>query len=471
MGRTKKACDQCHDVKEKCRWIHDLDSCERCHRLQRRCQSLRLVATAGRKPRYQRAENAKGHQQLLPENESSPSVSSPGSSTAVTTRTIPKSETVSFPRTLSFLVDLCDRELQILKGISHGQPRIGQFLVAPSFRICHHKAFARHVHTGTPHTQDALLATAALLACEYEPEHISENRTIGHKRAASAVSTLRSVRTLSSGDLSTVLLLAVSAVTFALHIDGNALVICRHSLNVIKPVYESSMELDSDCLAFVICLLYTEMVECLFRCEVPTVRFKEQRPEAYVDRYLGIASPLLPYLYDVCSFGYALRHGEGDSKPEIMEALNAVELAVEEWSPSLPEGWATRFLQEETISILGQAKVFRWSILLLAHRLRHPYSTETLKGETVSDAILEELDMIIRNTGRSVPCLNIAYMVACFELNDSKKRQMALDELGVVIGYSKQVHIKLRKQLAAFWSMKDTQDQVHWCDMIPRLPQ
>jgi hypothetical protein len=361
--------------------------------------------------------------------------------------------------------------MQLLEGISQAQPRIDQFLIGPSFRMCHHKTFARHLHIGTSFIQDAFLATAALLACEYEPAPIPEVRTIGHKRAASAVSTLRSIKILDCGDLPFVLLLSVSAVTFALQIGGSALAICRHSLNIIKPVYEPSMELDSDCFALVICLVHAETAECLFRCELPTVRFKAQTSDALVDRYLGIASPLLPFLYDVCSFGYALHHNEGVVNRETMETLEAAEHAVDKWRPSLPEDYATRFLQEEISSMMAQAKVFRWSIQLLAHRMRHPYGTETLRGHTLSNAILDELDMVILHTKRSVPCVTIAFVVACFELTDPEKRQLAFDKIRFVIEYSKQVHVKIKKQLKASWVLRDTHDQLHWCDMLAQLPQ
>ncbi|KAF1837911.1 hypothetical protein BDW02DRAFT_84384 [Decorospora gaudefroyi] len=453
MGKTqvRRACDRCHAVKEKCRWMPDQNACERCHRLQSRCQSLRPVATAGRKPRYQRGESA---------------IRRPTHALPI----VPRADVPSPPRTLSLLPGLGEREMQLLRNTFQGQPRINQFLIGPTFSIGHHKTFARHLYRATPYIQDGVLAMSAILACEHEDQPILEDRTIGHKRAASAVSTLRSMSTFGSGDLSTVLLLAISAVTFALHANGNALAICRHSLHVIKPLYESSMELDAECLAFLICLIHTETVECLLRCEIPTLRFKVQIPEGFVDRYMGIASPMLPYLHDVCCLSYAMCHSDRVGWTELMRAMDAIESAVEQWTPSLPEGCATRFLEEEVISIYGQARVYRWSVLLLIHRLRHPYGTETAKGAAISEAILRELDLIVRRTKRSVPCVTIAFTFACFELNDSAKRQMALDSTTILIEFSKQIQINIKKQLAAFWSVKDTRDQLHWCDMISWLP-
>ncbi|EUC49006.1 hypothetical protein COCMIDRAFT_85516 [Bipolaris oryzae ATCC 44560] len=486
MGRppATRACDRCHAVKEKCRRVSGQSACERCHRLQNTCQSLRPVGTAGRKPRHHRHEGSATTLQVRRARSASSSTVSAAASSInqgttpaspasdiVSLPTSPaRSDIVSTPRTLSMFADMNERELFIIKCISQGRPQIEQFLVAPSFRVNHHKTFARHLHNAPPWIHDALIATAALLACEYDPDPSPEDRAIGHRRAASAVSTLRSVRPLDSGDLPVILLLAVSALTFALHISGSGLAICRHALLTIKPIYDSTTVLDSECSAFFVCLILSETEECYLMGEVPTLRFKMEITDGSVDRYVGIAAPMLPCMYDICEVSYLLRQDERLSDSEITGIIDAIELVVHKWMPTLPEGCASRFLQQEMVSLLAQANIFRWAVLLMIHRLRYPFGTELAAGTALSQAILEELRSAVRHTKRSIPHMEIAYMVACFELTDLKERQMALEQIDIFIEFSRRSRIRLRDQLTAFWAIKDIRGQVHWCDAVSWLP-
>ena len=49
---SRRACDRCHTVKERCRWIHGQGECERCQRLHSPCQTRRPTKPSGRKPRH-----------------------------------------------------------------------------------------------------------------------------------------------------------------------------------------------------------------------------------------------------------------------------------------------------------------------------------------------------------------------------------------------------------------------------------
>ena len=475
--KTARACDRCHGVKEKCRRIPGQDSCERCHRLQKPCQTLRPVGIAGRKPRYPRTGDTTTSRGRWIRSEANSCAPPPGSSAEEIGPTRsphpphpPSAESVPFVRSPTMLQGLSKRELHFVTCILQGWPRIEQFLIIPSFRLCHHKAVARHLYDASPWIQDALIATAALLATEYSPDPCPEDRLIGHRRAASAVSTLRSVTKMSTSDLPIMLVVAISAITFALHISGTAFSITQHSLSIIKPMYNSSLELDSDSHAFVICLIHEDIDECMLRVELPTLRFIVQRPEGFVDRYLGISSPLLAYMYDICVVSHALCHDEHPNLLEATQALDMTERAVEEWTPTLPEGYANRFLQEEVISLLGQAKVYRWSLLLIIHRLRYSYGTEMAKATLLADAILDELALTLQVTQRVVPFVRVNFMVACFELTSPMKRQTAIDMIDDFIEFSNELRSRVRQQLTAFWTIKDCEDEVHWCDIIPRLP-
>ncbi|RMZ70989.1 Zn(II)2Cys6 transcription factor [Pyrenophora seminiperda CCB06] len=374
-------------------------------------------------------------------------------------------------RSPSRLAGLSDRELHLVTCISQGKPRIEQFLIAPSFRLNHHKAVARHLYDASPWIHDALIATAALLTSEYAPDPCPEDQLIGHKRAASAMSTLRSITKTSVSDLPIILVVAISAVTFTLHISGSAFTITQHSLSIIKSVYKTGLDLDCDSEAFITCLIHTDTEECTFRAELPILRFIAQQPEGFVDRYIGISCSLLPYMHDLCVISHTLCHDKQPNLVEIAFALDKIEYAMEQWTPTLPETYATRFLQAEVVSLLGQAKIYRWSLLLMLHRLRHPYGTEMAKGTRLAEAIFDEMRLTIQYTGRTTPFIRVNFMLACFEMEDPIKRQVVLDMMDEVIDFARQLRIRSREQLMAFWRMRDSKDIIHWCDIIPRLPQ
>ncbi|KAF2792381.1 hypothetical protein K505DRAFT_307716 [Melanomma pulvis-pyrius CBS 109.77] len=469
--QTKRACDRCHAVKEKCRWIDAQETCDRCLRLRFVCHTHRPLATVGRKPRHHPTKTIPKRKIHQPPSESNSTSSSTSFDVHTTPPYIANGKVISISRTLSIFIDLDTCEKHLLDTILHGETRIEQFLVGPSFVKCHQRVFLKYLGMATPLLKDALLASTALIACDHDDLPISRNRQIGHKRAASAISALRSLSLFHPDDVSAVLIFAALMVTFALHISGTAFPICRHTLDLVKPFYESSAELDSDGLAFLLCLIHSETLECLLRCEIPTIRFRVQRDDLVVDRYMGITSPLLPHFYDICKISHALRYCKTNISPRTLEALEDVEIKVNQWKPTLPEHFITCFTPAEVVSMLAQAKVHRWTILLISHRLRHAYGTETSKGFAISDAILEELYLTVRLTRRSVPCVEIAFVVACFEITDPEKRKVALDMTENIIGFSKQLQIRTRSLITSFWATWNVHNQLHWYNVDLCLPQ
>jgi hypothetical protein len=125
-----------------------------------------------------------------------------------------------------------------------------------------------------------------------------------------------------------VLFLAVISVNFAESISGRSLEICRHSLYLVKPFYDSLVMLNPDSLTFMGSLISLELEQCIFRCEVSTLRFRVQGLEPKVDCFFGISKPLLPYLHDIAVISHSLRHNAGADCPQIMKALNVLETEV-----------------------------------------------------------------------------------------------------------------------------------------------
>jgi hypothetical protein len=64
--------------------------------------------------------------------------------------------------------------------------------------------------------------------------------------------------------------------------------------------------------------------------------------------------------------------------------------------------------------------------------------------------ILEELGKVVKITGRSIPFVDLAYLVVCFELQDAIDRQEELRKLQRIIDFSPYCQTQQKKYLVAF---------------------
>lgn len=224
----------------------------------------------------------------------------------------------ALPRAIPVFPELTPVEQRLL-AVALDKDR---FLLGPSFHDCHHRAIAVRIHNATPILKDAYIASAGICGNDHPdlgPAGLDKNSY--YRRAASAVASLPSLKIRNSYDSSICLALGVAILTFAQYMAGdNASQICRYVLTSIKPVYETQhKQFSSDDLAFLICLLTTETAECLFQNTVPTIRFQPPG-EGFVDRYLGLSSSSLTYLYDICKLSNALFHSDSQNHPTLMRA-------------------------------------------------------------------------------------------------------------------------------------------------------
>ena len=480
--RSERACDRCHAIKERCRWICGPGPCERCSRLNHNCDTRRPLQKAGRKSRHAslnlNPQRAKGLSRLPLETlavnicrtdadlSSTSTRSSPATSVYLSDR--PQDES---PRLLPLFGNLDEVEQHLLQLCLGTQTSVGQFTLGPSFHERHQRAFVTHFGAAMPQLKDAFLSSAAVLA-NYQDVHLPEAlQKLCHKRAATAVSSLRSLKVSGRQDVSVCLILGVVLTTFALYVAGGEVyTLCRFTLSLVKPTYESTRNFDSDEISFLVCLVFTEAVECLFSGDIPTLRFKPEDTVDVVDRYLGLSSPLLPYLYDLCGLNHALRHTQELGLPRIMERLNLLEQAVLRWNPTPPADFLDRFRQAEVINMLAQAKILRLTILLIIHRLRHPFDTKTGEARIMSDAIMKELELAMRLTNQPLKCAHISSMTACLELEDEQEIEVAIESISHLMKYSRQFQSKIRTRLARLWEAKEYGASIYWFNLSDLWP-
>ncbi|KAJ5085978.1 hypothetical protein N7532_010749 [Penicillium argentinense] len=462
-GLTKRACDQCHNVKERCRRLGPNDPCERCTRLGQHCQTTRYAVKTGRKPR-----GLKKLSYTLPTFANLPATrdtaaSSLGSSPSGLSPY--DGGMASNPALFSSLDEWERHFLNLMKDILAPSP-LDKFLVGPSFHETHHTSFVQNLIRPTPVLKHAAVACAAVLFGDQNDEYSQTSVEIGHKRAALVVSSLRSFNVSNEQDLATVLILGVAMVTFAMHVaDGQPFLISHYTLSLIKPQVEKLFTLDPAMIDFWMCLVSTETFECLLRSEIPTMRVDPTRRENVVDRYLGLSSTIFTHLYDICAAATALKHASTARAVEVVQDLNSIKAAVDKWQPLPPSDFLNRYTQAEVLSMLVQAKIFRIAALLMIHRLQHPFGEQDREAHVLSRAIIAEFDMILQMTQRSIPCTALPYLAACFEILDFESRHATLKNSKQIVAFSKQSQIRFEATLTSVWQARDLGHQFHWFEL------
>lgn len=347
---------------------------------------------------------------------------------------------------------------------------IDRFLLGPSFREGQQQAIITRLHEALPLLKDAYLSCAAFEIAEEDMQDSGLSPDACYQKAASAVSTLRSIQIHDSKDASICLSLGLATVTFAILVGkGAAFPISRHTLGLIKPMYESTWTiLDSDSLAFLICLIETEVSGCLLRHKIPTLRFRVPEYD-FVDRYLGLSSPLLAHLYDVCEISEALSHVCGSHTPHLIEILADIEHRVDSWHPSPPLDFLTNYTQFEIVHILAQAEIFRYTIQLIIYRLRCPFGSDMDKATSLSNAIMRSFDQVYIITKKNIRCMAFSYMVASFEVFDPDDRCAALKKVGETVGFSSSAKERTKQLLHSFWRVVDTHAGLYWYNLGDHL--
>ncbi|KAJ5187612.1 hypothetical protein N7449_010606 [Penicillium cf. viridicatum] len=464
----KRACDQCHTLKEKCRRPSATTSCERCDRLNQTCKTMRNVAKLGRRPHIARKISYNlptSNLSLVTCNTKKLDLSSPQNNNPYPHFYLPFDKGLSSNPSLFPELDQWERHfLNLMKDLGAPSP-LDKFLIGPSFHESHHRLFVQNLLRPAPTSilKDATVACAAVLLGDQYAQHTKTSVEVGHRRAALAVSGLRSFQISKEQDLVTVLVLGVGIVTFAMHVvDGQPFLISRYTLALVKPVYHTLLTMDPGIMDLLVCLVSTETFECLIRSEMPTIRIGERDRCDVVDRYIGISSSLFGHLYDLCEASHLMRLTGGRMDIEMVERLDAIQDSLQRWKPSPPSDFIERFTQSEVIGMLAQAKVFRLAALLIAHRLCHPYGQRDKEALQLSSAITMEIDTALQSTGRSIPCMTFPYTVACFEITGTEARAAVVDNIPEVVTFSRQSQLQVRRSLSSVWDGRDGGDQIYW---------
>ena len=480
---SRQSCDRCYAIKERCVWSSDSGKCMRCLRLQHTCQINRKPGRPGRRPRKsplqvsQRAIQPANDQlrRLSDGNGTSSTMDSPSPSelpTPVSSLSDSLSGVIPFSDNLDAL------EQRLVDVIFGSNVLLEHYLLGPSFTDAQKQALVSRFTFSTPLLKDCMFACAGFFSRDHHDRlklgDIPEEYWI--KKAAKAISSLRSIKVSDWQEFSALLMLGSTVVTFAPYLAGsNNLTICRYILNLIKPVYfsPSVSRLDPVETSFLVCLVYTETVCCLFAGETPTFRYEGVPCDAGVDRYLGLSVSLIPIFYDICEINQEIRTlSDKPNLPNLLKDLDRIEDRLNQWQPTSPAGFLTRFTQTEVLHIVQQTQFLRMTALMICHRLRFAYddTSDGSKGLTLARTILSQLEIVTRITNRSIICSELAFITACFELQDEDEQESTLSKLVHIIGDQIDDQPGVLEIIRSFWLSKRRHKGITWSslpDMIP----
>ncbi|CZR52296.1 uncharacterized protein PAC_02173 [Phialocephala subalpina] len=470
LDSKRRACDRCYTGKERCIWNYGTDACDRCRRLQHLCSTARPLMKVGRRPHqgppHTSLHRSRQHTGLSSSAQTSYSTSPP----SVRSHNAHLASTSAPEQTLSLFPTLDSNDKLLFELLIVRTRFIDRFLLGPSFTKVQQQAIITRLHEALPLLKDAYLSCAAFEIAEDSIQSAGLTADACYEKAASAVSTLRAIEIRDAKDVSICLSLGLATVTFAILVGrGAAFSISRHTLGLIKPAYVStSMIMDLDSLAFLICLIETETIECLLRHKSPTLRFKMPNFD-FVDRYLGLSSPLLMHIYDICELTEALSLAGGIQVSQIMEKLSDIERKVDDWQPSPPSDFMTTYTQTEIVHILAQAEILRSTVLLIIHRLRSPFGADIEKAISLSKAIVRSFDQVYIITNKHIRCMAFSFMVAAFEVSDPNDRLRALNKMNDTVGFSSSAKERTKQLLTSFWRAVDTHAGLYWYNLGDHL--
>lgn len=461
---SRRACDRCNSLKERCSWQQEQGaaaaSCARCNRLGFECLLKRPAKKPGRPRLFSSSARVSNETRQAGSNSSKSSYEG-----EYLMRLHPASNPI-IPRSLSQFKDLSSSDQHLIQYILFGDHAFDVFLIGPSFWTQHRTFLVSQFLISRQTLQDACLALALIFKQHSAVASVRSDDSTSYKHASSALKHLREYTIPSGRGVSECLALGALILSFTYYCSPStdAVPVCSQTLSLVKETYESrDTFFSSKDLVFIPCFILPEIVDCLMRGSLPTLRFR-QLPglDDDVDRYTGLFSSLLPHLYDICKLNNGLSHANPDDLDNILEAVDRIDQSITAWRPLIPEDFNFRFTATEISQILCQAQVMRLGAMLLIHRLRHPFGTNNGPALAMATAILTQLDLTRAATNRNILSITLPLLAACFEIQDEHERQTWLSRIPELVGYSLAFSNYVQSLVKTFWEALDDMHEMSW---------
>lgn len=352
---------------------------------------------------------------------------------------------------------------------------MGRYVIGPSFYEAHRQYLISTLCASPQRLADSYLAAAA---CQYDDQYPpgSISKDTNHTKqeyifASSAVAALRTFTVRNLDDMRDCLVLGGHIVTFALRLQvADLRSICQRTLDLIKPIYEDDVIMqsaDPAVTGFLTSLVLTDVAESLLCCQPPALRYRQSLTNSPADRYVGISSGLLGLLYDLAVLSYEMSSDRDNARASHAHqtAILKLESLLSVWEPEMPQGFMSQYTPMEISHMICQAEVLRTSALLILHHLRHPFRRQDPVAEAMSSQILNLLTTT-KSATNSVPrCIDLALAIACLQYAGQPRAADKMAQLSPISGYSDIFLERSTVMLAAFNQAWGPSSEIYWYDL------
>jgi hypothetical protein len=328
-----------------------------------------------------------------------------------------------------------------------------------------------------------------------------------YTKCAKAVRHLRAAglsQSLPASDLLSALVLGLGVVTFDLLDKGMyAHSVARFTLDMAVKTQgdltETTQGLNSEgCRVlggyeeWLLPLIFLDTCNCIVRRALPVHKVQGQDMNS-VDRYIGLCTPLLAYMYDICLLSTRAVNRITGTTADIMfnetefeNTADALESTLTVWDAVIPEECKAEFSLLELSILKTQADIYRLANLLLLHHTRFPYRCADEAAHSLSASILESIDKLYnmaqcdisgeaerRVVGVTAELrLSLPFLVAAVEVIDAQQRITLLERLEVVVNAKLYPHIceMLRDIIIFVWTARDKNCPDHLFELVLRGP-
>lgn len=404
---SRRVCDRCYKIKAQCVYSGSTATCGRCSRLAHKCEVKRPVLQPGRP----RGKNQSQH--------TSPTSSQAADNTSqqVELHYLTRYAVIFSP--FPSLKGLTEHEISLLEFTLHPS-QLANLVHGQSFVDLARVSLASRLFFATEKVKDGFLALAMALSSQRNIRFgETESVALAHvHRGSRALQVLGSLQESSIEDARTALVLALILITYNdLVVGSPTLPISRSAMLLAAPwmnqLIRRTVE-DTD--PNIICVMFSEMFECLVFGRTPVAYFEPPAGNTIVDRYYGICHELLPFLYGVCHLYNCARTGIVSSS-EIAFKSSTLAADLERWTPEaamMTRKGLVPDVKEERHFLL-QARSFKLAIQLLLLQIQRSQLNDMLAR---LKAVELEAEIIrTRQIGTGKPkYLLFPYFVMCIQL-------------------------------------------------------
>lgn len=345
---------------------------------------------------------------------------------------------------------------------------ISGFVIIPGF-VRSFQDMLRKSFAGSPEVlRDAYLAAAAAFVQIQNGELGNENLSLN--RSSMSIERLRRFQPKDRSQLALLTRLGMSIVTFEfLTSSSSSHAIVAHTLLSLKPWLPlRSTDLDLDFNVNLLVLM--DIVNCVMYREVPIMRHETDNTR--IDRCVGLTGGLFPVMYDICLVSHKHKYEVKPYRTESEQDWAALALTVQNWHAYEPPGFSGTYQDNEIVTMRTQASIYRNALLLLIHRIQHPYGEIDAVAQSWSGSILSSLETSRHVTGRYPLPSFFPLLIASFEVVDSHARAEIVKAIDAHFPpVLCQFLSKLKRFLKHAWEAKDSGCVLSWDQMVRLAPR